>query len=298
MNKCIGCGDLTDKILCDRCFRIRHYNDYKIVNKTNDEFIKILNDINKTNDLVVLVVDLFNIKDLKPIRKILKNDILLVLTKKDILPNEISTNIDIEVIDKVIVSSYKNYQFDLLKEKINKYKKSNNVYFVGYTNSGKSTLINKFIYNYTDKKIELTTSILPNTTLNKIEVKLDDITLIDTPGIIDYNDISNFVTKDDLKKIIPKEKIKPITYQIKNKQYIKIDNYALLEVNTNVTLYFSRKLEIKRYYKKIDTDLVKHEINYNKERIIIDGLGFITTNTKGKMNIYTIKGVKITKEVI
>ena len=63
MNKCIGCGDLTKRVLCERCFRIKNYNDYKIVSKTNNDFIPILKSINE-KDLVVLVVDLFNIGDL------------------------------------------------------------------------------------------------------------------------------------------------------------------------------------------------------------------------------------------
>ena len=73
--------------LCERCFRIRNYNEYKTVIKDNNDFIKILKQIDKTNDLVVLVVDLFNInKNLEQIKEYINNDILLVLTKRDILP--------------------------------------------------------------------------------------------------------------------------------------------------------------------------------------------------------------------
>ena len=51
MNKCKGCGTLIDNNdLCERCFRIKHYNDYKVVSKTNSDFIPILENINKTND--------------------------------------------------------------------------------------------------------------------------------------------------------------------------------------------------------------------------------------------------------
>ena len=52
--------------------------------------------------------------------------------------------------EKIVISSNKNYNFDALYELINKYKKSENVYVVGYTNAGKSTMINKIIYNYSD----------------------------------------------------------------------------------------------------------------------------------------------------
>ena len=178
MNKCQGCGVLCENTLCERCFRIKHYNDYKVITKTNNDFIPILENISKSNDLVLLVVDLFNIGDLSLIRKYLKNDILLVLTKRDLLPKSVSFDklfdydYGIDYIDKIIISSNKNYNFDELLDKINKYKKSNNVYIVGFTNAGKSTMINKLIYNYSDNKTEITTSPLPSTTLNTIEINL------------------------------------------------------------------------------------------------------------------------------
>ena len=102
--KCMGCGSLlqtkdvtkegyikeencSNSTLCSRCFKIRNYGEYKIIEKTNQNFIPILENIGKTGDLVVLVVDLFNINnDLEQIKKYIKNDILLVLTKRDILP--------------------------------------------------------------------------------------------------------------------------------------------------------------------------------------------------------------------
>ena len=212
MNKCQGCGVLCENTLCERCFRIKHYNDYKIVSKTNTDFIPILETINKSNDLVLLVVDLFNIADLSLIRKYMKNDLLLVLTKRDLLPKSVSYdklyNYDykIDYLDKIIISSNKNYNFDELLDKINKYKKSNNVYVVGFTNAGKSTMINKLIYNYSSNKTEITTSPLPSTTLNTIEIDLGNFTLIDTPGLLSEGDIANYVSGNELKKIIPKKR--------------------------------------------------------------------------------------------
>ena len=301
MNKCRGCGALiTHDGLCERCFRIKHYNEYKVVSKTNNEFIPILENINKTNDLVLLVVDLFNIGDLSLIRKYLKNNILLVLTKRDLLPKSVSINkldnydYKIDYVDKIIISSNKNYNFDLLLDKINKYKKSNNVYVVGYTNAGKSTMINKLIYNYSDNKTEITTSPLPSTTLNTIEIKLNDITLIDTPGLLDENDIVNYVSGDELKKIIPKKEIKPITYQIKGTQTIVVDKYLQIEASDiDLTFYISNNLEIKRYYKKMPTKLKKHIIEVNKNDIVIKGLCFIKTNKKSVLNIYTLDNVSV-----
>jgi len=302
MNKCIGCGDLSEKELCERCFRIKNYNDYKVVVKDNSNFIPILKQINETNDLVVLVVDLFNIKDLSDITKYIKNDILLVLTKRDILPNVyeeklLNFNYNIKCVDKIVISSNKNYQLDELLEKINKYKKSKKVYVVGFTNAGKSTMINKLIYNYSTNTSFITTSPLPNTTLNTIEIVLDEnLVLYDTPGLLDNGDITNYVTGKELKRIIPSKVIKPITYQIKGRQVIIVDNYLRIEAeNIDLTLFFSNSLNIKRYYK--DNDLLKglneNIINVNKNDVVIKGLGFIKTNKKGIIKIYTLDNVEV-----
>lgn len=307
MKKCKGCGaflqDSNDKIegyttninndLCERCFRIKNYNEYKFIEKNNDDFIDILKDINKTNDLVVLLVDLFNIPiNLKEITEYLNNDILLVLTKKDIFSYKIpdvkflSYNYGINYIDSLVVSSNKNYNFDLLYEKINKYKKSNKVYIVGYTNSGKSTLINKFVHNYSKKNINITTSNLPSTTLNTLEIIInDELTLVDTPGILDNSNIDVNL----LKKVIPKKEIKPITYQVHNKQYIYVEDIIKIESSdNNLTLYFSNNLKIERKYNDNKKILNEKVIRVKKnEDIVISGIGFIKVTKNETIKIST-----------
>ncbi len=307
MKKCKGCGaflqDSNDKIegytaninndLCERCFRIKNYNEYKFIEKNNDDFIDILKDINKTKDLVVLLVDLFNVPfNLKQITEYLNNNILLVLTKKDIFSYKIqdekflSYNYGINYIDSLVVSSNKNYNFDLLYEKINKYKKSNKVYIVGYTNSGKSTLINKFVHNYSKKNINITTSNLPSTTLNTLEIIInDELTLVDTPGILDNSNIDVNL----LKKVIPKKEIKPITYQVHNKQYIYIEDIIKIESSdNNLTLYFSNNLKIERKYNDNKKILNEKVIRVKKnEDIVISGIGFIKVTKNETIKIST-----------
>ena len=312
MSKCIGCGVLLqtndkDKIgyttnidndLCERCFRIRNYNEYKFVTKDNKDYVDILKNIN-SKDLVVLVVDLFNIsKCISDISKYINNNILLVLTKRDILPKscydkkfiDYFENYNLNIIDTVIVSSNKNYNLDILYDKINKYKTSNNVYVVGFTNSGKSTLINKIIYNYSCFNTVITTSNLPSTTIDSIEVKInDELTLIDTPGLIDSDDISNFIDGKTLKRIIPK------TFQIKVKESIIIDDLVRLDLipKNSVTIYMSNNLNTKRIFKDKDElkDLKKYELDIdNDSDIVIQGLGFIKFTDKAKVVLYVKSG--------
>ena len=322
MSKCIGCGSELQNLdkdligytpninnnLCERCFRIRNYNEYKFVVKDNRDYINILKNINTTNDLVILVVDLFNInKNILDISKYITNDIILVLTKRDILPKscydekfkDYFKNYDLNILDTIVISSVKNYNLDELYNKINHYKKSDRVYVVGFTNSGKSTLVNKIIYNYSDINTIVTTSNLPSTTIDSIEVKINDnLTLIDTPGILDKGDISNFIDSDTLKKIIPTKEIHPITYQINTSQTIIIDNLVRLDLNKggSITIYMSNNLNINRYYKDIDElknlDIKKIDID-NDSDLVIQVLGFIKFTDKTQITLYTKKGINV-----
>lgn len=320
MFKCLGCGvklqsedekkiGFTNNInnqLCERCFRIRNYNDYKLVIKDNSEYINILKNIN-SNDLAILVVDLFNIKKIENISKYIKNKILLVLTKRDLLPKscydenllKYFDDYNLNIIDKIIISSKKNYNFDLLFDKINKHKTSNKVYVIGFTNSGKSTMINKIIYNYSDNNTQITTSNLPSTTIDSINVKInDELTIIDTPGLLDKGDIINYIDNATLKKVIPNNEIKPITYQVKNKQIISIDELCQISLsNNNITIYASNNLKINRYYnKQQNSNLIKKEFIVNEdEDIVISGLCFIKFTKKEKVEIYTLDSVEVYK---
>lgn len=319
MSKCIGCGielqnnDKTklgyttniEKSLCERCFRIENYGEYKKVTKDNNEYINILKEINKTKDLVVLVLDIFNLtENINVIKENINNDILLVITKRDILPKSVHDeklieyikNYNIKIKDQVVISSYKNYNFDELYEKINNYKKSKNVYVIGFTNAGKSTMINKLIYNYSDNDTKITTSIMPSTTLNPIEINLNEnLTIIDTPGLLCEKSFYDILEGKDLKKIIPKKEIKPISYQIKDKQYIVIDKYAIIEAeNINMVLFMSNSLNIKRFYKKPETKLKERNIKIDNNDLVINGLGFIKCIGKTNIKIYTYDEISVT----
>lgn len=297
MSKCLGCGiNINSNNLCERCFRIKHYNDYKKVDQASIDFECIKSNITK-DDLVVLVVDLLNIPNDFDMVKDIKSNIILALTKFDLMPNnneeryiKYFNRYNLNIIDTIIISSLKNYNLDSLYSSIKNNLKSNNVYFIGYTNAGKSSLINKLIYNYTSYDSFITTSSMPNTTLGTISIKLDDFTLIDTPGIVDNKNITNYLESKQIKKISAAQKIKPITYQIQGTQFIKIDDFIALEVSdNNIIIYMPNNLKIDRYYKKID---ILEKLNKNVISIesvcdlVIPGLGFIKVLKPGTITLY------------
>ena len=81
-------------------------------------------------------------------------------------------------------------------ELIEKYRKGRDVYIVGCTNVGKSTLVNRIIKRFTEEREDIiTTSHFPGTTLDIIEIPLDDCSaIVDTPGIINEHQLAHYVT--------------------------------------------------------------------------------------------------------
>jgi ribosome biogenesis GTPase A len=259
--KCVGCGvllqydkpelegyvepNMYDKSnLCRRCFRLRFYGDYVFVHKSDDEYNKILQDINQTGDLVIYMVDIFDISnELIKVDKRLDNPMILALTKRDLLPKSVNEDkiikylksYNLDIIDSICISSEKNYNLDKLYKMIMKHKKSNKIYIVGNTNAGKSSFINKMVKNYSSNKVFITTSMLPLTTLDVMEVEINDkLTIIDTPGFIEEGNIVNSYDYATLKKVLPKNEIRPRTYQVSPDHSLTIDSYVQIDYKEEV----------------------------------------------------------------
>ena len=316
--KCLGCGvELQDENmllegytvniendLCQRCFRLKNYGEYQATTRTNEDYVEILDTIGKTKDLVVFVTDILNIEqDLFDIRKYLPNKILLVLNKRDVMPRSIKDEKIISYIkekydffvDIVIVSSEKNTNIDELLRKIKYYQVTKNVYVAGYTNAGKSSIINKLIKNYSDSEQELTISPLPSATLNMINIEINEhLTIIDTPGLIDEGSITNYIEDNMLKNIIPKKEIKPKTYQIKEGQALLIGDLLRIDYvsgeRNSFTLYISNDIKVKRINGTKHNDLKNlskrtYQIPFNQD-LVIRGLGFVKMVYRGEIDIY------------
>ena len=317
MTKCKGCGillqdknkdelgyveDLNNE-LCMRCFKLSHYGEYKNVNLTNDDYKDLLNTIPK-DSLVVYTSDILS---LNFDRLNDYSNVLLVITKRDIMPRSFKDEKIINYVKKntnvkkvLVISSKKNYNIDTLYNYIcmNALKKP--VYFIGNTNSGKSTLINKLIGNYgDDTNDKVTVSMYPSTTLSLVPISLNNVDVIDTPGLIDKNSIVNILDKVDLKKITPTKEIKPKSCQITGKGSIVIDKYARIDyetyVNNSIVIYASNNLDIRfnslknSYLKELDEYSF---ISVSKKDIVIPGLCFIKLGNNIDIKIYVYKGVK------
>ena len=326
INKCIGCGailqgidekkegyvkDITEDKVCKRCFRLKNYGEYITVNKSNLEYKTIFDKIKKEKELILYLCDILTIDEsLKELNNF-NGEVILVITKKDLLPKSvkenklvyyIKKNYNLNVKNIIFVSSNKNYNLDELYNLIIKNKRSNKVYVVGNTNAGKSTLINAFIKSYGNNDASITTSMVPATTLDLITIKLnEDVTLIDTPGIVmDYSYVSN-TDINTIKKISSKTEIKPRTYQIKPNESLLIENLARIDYisdsKNSFTLYLSNNLKVNRI--KLNTNNNLRDLNKtsfdlkNNKDIVISGLCFCKIVSNAKVNVYTKENVKV-----
>jgi ribosome biogenesis GTPase yqeH len=177
------------------------------------------------------------------------------------------------------------------------------------TNVGKSTLINAIIKEITGDKDIITTSRFPGTTLDKIEIPLDDGTYIfDTPGIIHRHQMAHYLSAKDLKYVSPKKEIKPKTYQLNAGQTLflgGLGRFDFIDGNKQgFTAFFDNNLKLHRtklegadafYDKHVGSllvppgpkdladfpKLVRHEFTVkDKTDIVFSGLGWIRVQGK------------------
>lgn len=284
IKKCIGCGiklqneneekeGYTPKIendLCMRCFKLKNYG--KVINngkiQNNEELIK---KINNSKGYVLFLVDYLNIYDeVINIYKKIKCNKSLVITKSDLIPKNIIIKKMINNIKNIYeikeeILLVNNKKHDEVNEIINKY---NKILFVGFTNMGKSSLINNLTNN------NITVSNKKNTTQEFISIEYENKVLIDCPGFI----------SNTYKEVIPKKIVKPITEQVKNKYYLKIANINIAsEVDNNFTIYMDNYIDISK--RKINESLDYNVIAPSKSDLVIKGFGFITIQKITKLSI-------------
>lgn len=311
MNRCIGCGAILQtedkqKIgfipkekkdsakLCLRCFRILHYNDLQIVDlpKTN----QVLEIVNKKGKFAFFIVDLLNINtEVFNSYKDLKVPKCLVISKIDFIPKYIKKEKikewlreEYKIKEKIIfLSALKNQNVHSITTTLQE-NHLKEAYLVGFTNAGKSTLVNRLM-----KENQITTSVVPNTTVDYLKIPLDEgLTLIDSPGLV-YRD--TLYAKEDvlfIKKINPKSFIKPITYQLKRGASILIENCIRIENHSekcNLTIYMSNLLEINKIYEKNESlknlEKIDLEVEENQD-LVFKGIGFINFKSRANVTIY------------
>ena len=344
--RCIGCGsiiqtdnpkkagyipnsklkDETEDIVCRRCFRLKNYNEVLPTEITEEDFYHIIGEIGNSNALVVKIIDLFDIEGsmIPQIAKLTNhNDLVIIANKTDLLPKSIKEPKLLHHLRKIIadnnlkpkeiylMSALKYKNIDHIINEIMELADNRDIYIVGATNVGKSTFINTILKAYADApKDIITVSQTAGTTLDIIKIPIGENSIIDTPGIINHNQITHYIDQKAVKLITPKKEIKTKVYQLDSEQTLFIGGLARVDYikgeKTSFVCYFSEFLNIHRTkLEKADelqkthlgallsptfeneTDELKPHtfkiVSGYKSDIVIPGLGFITV--KGNVTV-------------
>jgi len=355
--KCVGCGSILqtedkneegyipasglhkEEPICQRCYRLRHYNEVQELNVDSGDFLTMLNSLYETDSLIVKVIDVFDFEGsiIPSFNRIVGDKkVLAIINKTDLFPK--STNVSrlverakkmlkdagITANDTIAISALKGQNLDVLMKKISDMADGKDVYIVGTTNVGKSTLINKLLEDNTGLKNVITTSNIPGTTLGMIDIPLGDTqTLYDTPGIVVDSQISHYVKTRALKYVSPDKEIKAKTFQLNSEQTLFIGNLARVDYteggSNSFSVYRNHHLNIHRtktenadefYDKHYNGLLAPTEIdepylsqNYDKfefklneaSDILISGLTFVSVAKQAKVTLTVPKGVNVLK---
>lgn len=232
----------SEHIICQRCFRLKHYNEVQDVEYSDDDYLRMINKISDTNSLVVKIVDIFDFNGsfISGFQRLTGNNpIILIGNKVDLLPKstnksklihwmkKTASEFGLTVQDVFLASAEKGLGFDIIEKEIEERRNGKDVYVVGCTNVGKSTFINQLINRSSGVKNAITTSYFPGTTLGFIQIPLDrKSNMYDTPGVVNRRQLVHYVSDKDLKVITPKKEIKPKVYQLQDKQTLFFGGFA------------------------------------------------------------------------
>ncbi len=348
---CIGCGSIiqtedtskpgyvpksklteeNEDIICRRCFRLKNYNEVTPLKITSDDYFNIISEIGTKKALIVMVIDIFDIEGslIPQMPKLTNyNDLVIIANKTDLLPKSVKEPKLLHHLRKIIadnelkprniylMSAVKYKNIDYIIDEITGYARGKDIYIVGATNVGKSTFINTLLKSYaSSEKDIITTSFYAGTTLNLIKIPFGNSSIIDTPGLINDNQITNYLSPKALKVVTPKKEIKPKVFQLDSKQTLFFGGLARIDFlegeKTSFVCFTSEFMKIHRtklenaddlYSKQVkvlltppfenedDFPLKGYTFNIrkkNKQDIVLPGLGFVTVSGIIKVKVYT-----------
>lgn len=328
-------GDL----LCKRCFRLQHYSEEKETQETVPSLVKALEMAKKKHPLVLYVIDLFAFESSfdTEINKVLNGmDVLLIANKRDVLPKSVkdekllrfvksrAEEAGLSVKQYIIISARKQWNIDEVIKNIELSGKRD-IFVIGATSSGKSTLINRFLKVYKNETTRyISTSVYPGTTLRNIVIPLQGgYSLIDTPGLVRKDNMIMHLSKSSLMAVTPKKEIKPKGFTLVPGQALFFGNLAIFDFKsgkkTNFVCYSSREVLLHRG-KDEDLETLQQHLIENKQvapvekkwnfrslrprtfhaeggekvDIGIQGLGWISFKAEGQeIVVYTLPGIEV-----
>ncbi len=226
-----------DEILCQRCFRIKHYGRFEEVELWTD-FVRELKNVLGSFDLILWVIDITDFEGTyrKEIANLLKGKkIIYAVNKIDLLPKAVSRKEMKEWLKRRIrtkypedirlVSSLKKFGLNSLKKHLLSFG-YDKALVIGVANVGKSSLVSELSEHST------TVSPFPGTTLGLLRRKMKGARfyLYDTPGIATSDRAVDLLSVECQRKIVPSRELTRKTFKISRGRSVLIGGMFKLDV--------------------------------------------------------------------
>ena len=328
---------------CDKCFEtMKAFNNSELEQKVDKEVLKILDDAFATDAYIIWVVDLFSFNgqlNSEIAKKVKKLNVTVVGTKRDLFPLSVKdeslmqylverfNEYDIKPKSVRLYGSASKMDAKELIDAMNDARKGHDVYMIGNSTSGKTSIINRAMKGFENKTTrQIKTITYPGTNVSVLEIPLSRSSFFyELPGISQTTSAQGRLEKDVIRQITPKKAVKVTTRTMGVGDALMVGSLAAFEIikgkigtyrfyaaeGVETRKVQSKKLDdyisennVRRFARPVserlvsflDYDMFEYAMeNDNKwHDIAIEGLGWLSFIAQGQMiRIRLPKGVSL-----
>lgn len=334
-------------IYCDRCFEtMKAFNNSELEQKVDQEVLKILDDAFATDALIIWVVDLFSFNgtlNSEIAKKVKKLNVVVVGNKRDLFPANVKDESLVEYLNVTfnaygikpksvrLLGATNKIDSKELIDSMNTARKGHDVYMIGNSTSGKTSIINRAMKGFENKTSrQIKTITYPGTSVNVLEIPLSRSSFFyELPGISQTTSATGKLEKDVVRQIVPKKAVKFITRTMSAGDALMVGSLAAFEVikgkTANYRFYSAEGVETRKVQSKklddyinennirrfarpvserlvsfLDYDMFEYAMENDKKwhDIAIEGLGWLSFIAQGQMiRVRLPKGVALKESI-
>jgi ribosome biogenesis GTPase A len=334
-------------IYCDRCFEtMKAFNNSELEQKVDQEVLKILDDAFATDALIIWVVDLFSFNgtlNSEIAKKVKKLNVIVVGNKRDLFPLNVKDESLVEYLNTTfnaygikpksvrLLGATNKIDSKQLIDSVNTARKGHDVYMIGNSTSGKTSIINRAMKGFENKTSrQIKTIAYPGTSVNVLEIPLSRSSFFyELPGISQTTSATGKLEKDVVRQIVPKKAVKLITRTMSAGDALMVGSLAAFEIikgkTTNYRFYSAEGVETRKVQSKklddyinennirrfarpvserlvsfLDYDMFEYAMENDKKwhDIAIEGLGWLSFIAQGQMiRVRLPKGVALKESI-
>ena len=334
-------------IYCDKCFEtMKAFNNSELEQKVDQEVLKILDDAFATDALIIWVVDLFSFNgtlNSEIAKKVKKLNVIVVGNKRDLFPLNVNDESVVEYLNVTfnaygikpksvrLLGATNKIDSKELIDSMNTARKGHDVYMIGNSTSGKTSIINRAMKGFENKTTrQIKTITYPGTNVNVLEIPLSRSSFFyELPGISQTTSATGKLEKDVVRQIVPKKAVKFITRTMSAGDALMVGSLAAFEIikgkTTNYRFYSAEGVETRKVQSKklddyinennirrfarpvserlvsfLDYDMFEYAMENDKKwhDIAIEGLGWLSFIAQGQMiRVRLPKGVALKESI-